>query len=161
MISSGRQFFWSISQCAACQCTIIKDRITSSSTTLSYSHTVIHIFTDKQPGEGLKHTLDDILIHHALVLYTVRFTAYNSSRVKRFTGLFVKHDKVIYWTLSRLGGLLGDYQIVSNDYAKHDKSMLLMKVDVMKAPVSQLDFVLLKMWCSSSPRIFWCSAYLI
>lgn len=41
--------------------------------------------------------------------------------------------------------MLGDYQIVSNDYAKHDKSMLLMKVDVMKAPVSQLDFVLLKM----------------
>jgi len=161
MISSGRQFFWSISQCAACQCTIIKDRTTTSSTTLSYSHTVIHIFTDKQPGEGLKDTFDDFPAHHELGLYTVRFTAYNSSWVKGFTGFFVKHDKVIYWTLSRLGGLLGDFQNVSNDYAKHDKSMLLMTVDVMKASLSQLDFILLKMRCRSSLRMFWCSAYLI
>lgn len=31
----------------------------------------------------------------------------------------------------------------------------------MKAPLSQLDFILLKMRYSSFPRIFWCFAYLI
>jgi hypothetical protein len=94
--------------------------------------------------------IDDIFIHQTFWLCTVRFISYHSSKVKGYIGHSAGYKVV-----------RGDFQNVSNDYANHGRSMLLMKVHVITAPLSQLEFMLLRLRYSSSPRIFWCSTYLI